>query len=69
MLITSFQQNNQKAIASWTFHALAVKAAFELGLHSSINHGDHGVQETELRKRLWFGLVNQDRYGNLDQSV
>ncbi|OBT59093.1 hypothetical protein VE04_00706 [Pseudogymnoascus sp. 24MN13] len=62
LLIASFQQNHQLSIASWTFHAVAVKAAFQLGLHSPIYYKDHSFQESELRKRLWFALVNQDRY-------
>ena len=41
---------------------MAVKAALQLGLHSPVSYGDHGVQRRELRKRVWFAVVNQDRY-------
>ena len=64
LLLSSFQQNNRRSTASWTPHALAVKSAFQIGLHSQLSYKDHGFDESELRKRLWFGVVVQDRYGN-----
>lgn len=43
---------------------MAVKAAFQIGLHSALSYKDHGVDESELRKRLWFGVVVQDRHAS-----
>lgn len=43
---------------------MAVKTAFQLGLHSPLSYKDHGIDESELRKRLWFGVVVQDRYAS-----
>lgn len=63
LLLASYQQNNQRAVASWTYHALAVKAAYQLGLHSSRRHdSNRSSTVTELRQRLWQAVINQDRY-------
>lgn len=61
LLLSAFQQNNQRAVASWTYHALAVKAAYQLGLHSSSPFDEVGIEQMELRKRLWYAVINQDR--------
>ncbi|EXJ54896.1 uncharacterized protein A1O5_12962 [Cladophialophora psammophila CBS 110553] len=61
LLIATYQQNHQLSITSWTYHALAVKTAFQLGLHSPLGYKEYGLQESELRKRLWYSLINQDR--------
>lgn len=59
VLLSVFQQNHQRSIESWTTHSLAVKAAFQVGLHSP-SYYENGT-ESETRKRLWFCLINQDR--------
>lgn len=41
---------------------MTVRAAYQLGLQSPATYQDYGVQERELRKRLWYGVINQDRY-------
>ncbi|KIX03160.1 uncharacterized protein Z518_06711 [Rhinocladiella mackenziei CBS 650.93] len=61
LLIATYQQNHQLSITSWTYHALAVKAAFQLGLHSPLGYKEYGLQESEMRKRLWYSLIHQDR--------
>jgi hypothetical protein len=61
LLLCSFQQNTQRSTASWTYHALAVKTAIQHGLHSPSLYEQHGVQTRELRRRIWFGVINQDR--------
>ncbi|OJD29037.1 transcriptional regulatory protein [Diplodia corticola] len=62
LLLSSYQQNNQRAVASWTYHALAVKAAYQLGLHSLRCHTDFNSPQTEQRQRLWNAVINEDRY-------
>ncbi|KAF2240182.1 hypothetical protein BU26DRAFT_386877, partial [Trematosphaeria pertusa] len=62
LLLCCFQQNTQRSIASWTYHAVAVKAALQLGLHSPAPYDEHGMQKRELLKRLWFGVIIQDRW-------
>ncbi|KIW04384.1 uncharacterized protein PV09_04668 [Verruconis gallopava] len=61
LLLCSFQQNTQRSTISWTYHALAVKTAIQQGLHAPSSYEVHGAQMRELRKRLWFGVINQDR--------
>lgn len=61
LLIVTYQQNHQMSVTSWTYHALAVKTAYQLGLQSPSNYKEYAVQESEMRKRLWYGLINQDR--------
>ncbi|KAH8888104.1 hypothetical protein GQ53DRAFT_826665 [Thozetella sp. PMI_491] len=62
LLVCSFQQNTQRSIESWSHHATVVKSALQLGLHSPSSYEDHGLQKRELRKRVWFAVVNQDRF-------
>ncbi|KAH5520694.1 hypothetical protein HBI37_172020 [Parastagonospora nodorum] len=61
LLLCLFQQNTQRSIASWTYHALAVKAAYQLGLHSSTLHNESDARKRALLLRVWCGVVNQDR--------
>jgi hypothetical protein len=61
LLLCLFQQNTQRSIASWTYHALAVKAAYQLGLHSSTLHNESDAGKRSLLLRVWYGVVNQDR--------
>jgi hypothetical protein len=59
-LLCCFQQNTQRSIASWTYHAITVKAAIQLGLHAPAFYNEHGTQKNELLKRVWFAVINQD---------
>ena len=61
LLISSFQQNSQRSVACWTHHAVAVKAAFQLGLHSPKAYKHNNLPDNELCKRVWYAVVNQDR--------
>lgn len=65
LLICLFQQNHQRSIASWTYHAMTVRAAYQLGIHAPATYYNHGPQEGEVRKRLWYAIINQDRYLNI----
>jgi hypothetical protein len=56
-----YLQGTQKAIEAWNIHGLAVKAALQLGLHSSEASKRFTPLEQEIRKRLWFGCVVLDR--------
>ncbi|CAN9239444.1 unnamed protein product [Alternaria alternata] len=62
LLVTSYQQQQQMPVSSATYHALTVKAAFQLGLHCPSSYKDISPSDSELRKRLWYSLINQDRY-------
>lgn len=61
LLLCLFQQNTRRSIASWTYHALAVKAAFQLGLHSPDMYVGKKSQIGEELKQVWMGVINQDR--------
>lgn len=61
LLLASFQQNNQRSVASWTSHSLAVKAAYQIGLHVPSSYADHTETECEIKRRLWHAVINQDR--------
>lgn len=61
MLLSSFEQNNRRSMASLSSHALAVRTAYHLGIHASSTYRNLGARDRHLRARLWLGLVNQDR--------
>ncbi|KAK1765888.1 C6 transcription factor [Phialemonium atrogriseum] len=61
LLLGSFQQNSQRAMASFTSHSLAVKTSYQLGLHSPSSYEGLGTLEKELRAKVWLAVVNQDR--------
>ncbi|KAJ3580177.1 hypothetical protein NPX13_g382 [Xylaria arbuscula] len=56
-----FLQNNQRSVESWTYHAMAVKACYQLGLHMPMSYKEYGIHDRELRKRVWYSVVNEDR--------
>ncbi|KAL1898461.1 hypothetical protein Sste5346_003364 [Sporothrix stenoceras] len=60
LLLGSFQQNSQRAMASLATHSLAVKASYQLGLHSPSTYEGLSTTDKELRAKLWFAVVNQD---------
>lgn len=61
MLVVIYQQNHQMSVTSWTYHALAVKTAFQLGLQSPMTYLQFGQPERHLRLQLWYSLATQDR--------
>ncbi|CAK7232762.1 hypothetical protein SCUCBS95973_008365 [Sporothrix curviconia] len=66
LLMSQYLQGTQKSIQAWPVHGLAVKAAFQLGLHSSeTSYSSASLHytplEREVRKRTWYGCVVLDR--------
>ncbi|KAM5380818.1 hypothetical protein ACJZ2D_003342 [Fusarium nematophilum] len=61
LLLSIFQQNSQRSTESWTTHSLAVKAAYQLGIHAPLSYEHLTASEKELRSGLWFAIINQDR--------
>jgi hypothetical protein len=49
------------SVESWTNHALTVKAALQLGLHSPLSYKELSVADAVSNLRLWYSIVNQDR--------
>ena len=62
LLMGLYLQGTQKSVEAWAVHGLAVKAAFQLGLHSSEAAKAFTPLDREIRKRTWFGCVVLDRY-------
>lgn len=61
MLLGIYQQNSQRSTESLTTHAVAVKTSYHIGVHSTFLYDFVGPREKEIRARLWFAVVNQDR--------
>ncbi|KAK5065097.1 hypothetical protein LTR84_000933 [Exophiala bonariae] len=57
LLIGSYLQSTQKSTQTWKMHGLAVRAAFQLGLHSRDLGRLFSPTEQEVRKRSWFGCI------------
>ncbi|KAG9188845.1 benzoate 4-monooxygenase [Alternaria panax] len=60
LLLCSFQQNTQRSLASWTYHAIAVKASFQMGLHAPTLYDEKDVRNCEILRRVWLGVIIQD---------
>lgn len=61
LLMSQYLQGSERSIETWNLHGLAVKAAYQLGLHSSDALQQYPPREREFRKRTWYGCVMLDR--------
>lgn len=61
LLTCQYLQGTQRSVETWTIHGLAVKAAFQLGLHSTAGSSRFSHLDQEIRKRTWYGCVVLDR--------
>ncbi|KAB5516905.1 fungal-specific transcription factor domain-containing protein [Coniochaeta sp. 2T2.1] len=61
LLMTQYLQGIQRSAQTWKLHGLAVKAAFQLGLHTAYMSTKFTPLESEVRKRTWYGCVLLDR--------
>ncbi|KAH8588841.1 fungal-specific transcription factor domain-containing protein [Bisporella sp. PMI_857] len=62
LLVTGqYLQGTQKSVQAWSIHGLAVKTAFQLGLHSGATLKKFSLLDQEIRKRTWYGCVVLDR--------
>ncbi|XPS80180.1 hypothetical protein M3J09_012141 [Ascochyta lentis] len=61
LLMSQYLQGTDRSIETWNIHGLAVKAAYQLGLHSPNALKLYPNPEREVRKRTWFGCVLLDR--------
>lgn len=62
LLMSQYLQGTERSIETWNLHGLAVKAAYQLGLHSPNALKEHAPLEREIRKRTWFGCILLDRW-------
>lgn len=61
LLMSQYLQGSEHSVETWNIHGLAVKAAYQLGLHSSKALQRYPPLEREIRKRTWYGCVMLDR--------
>lgn len=62
LLMSQYLQGTESPVQTWSIHGLAVKAAYQLGLHSKYALERYGPLEREIRIRTWYGCVLLDRY-------
>lgn len=61
LLMSQYLQGTHRSVMTWNMHGIAVKAAFQLGLHSPTSMKAYSPHERETRNRTWFGCVMLDR--------
>ncbi|KAJ4286514.1 hypothetical protein N0V90_013214 [Kalmusia sp. IMI 367209] len=61
LLTSQYLQGTERSVETWNVHGLAVKAAYQLGLHSPNALKQYPPLEREIRKRTWFGCIVLDR--------
>lgn len=61
LLVGQYLQGTRQSLQTWTIHGLAVKAALQLGLHSSETLKGFPPLDREIRKRTWYGCILLDR--------
>ena len=60
--MTQYLQGSETSVQTWNVHGLAVKAAYQLGLHSTQALDRYATLEREMRIRVWYACVMLDRY-------
>lgn len=61
LLMVQYLQGTRRSVQTWTIHGDAVRAAFQLGLHSSETLAQFGPLEQEVRIRTWYCCIILDR--------
>ncbi|KAF3764050.1 hypothetical protein M406DRAFT_103763 [Cryphonectria parasitica EP155] len=61
LLLSQYLQGTHRSTTTWNVHGLAVKAAFQLGLHSTSFCKDNSPLDKEMRLRTWYGCILLDR--------
>ncbi|KAL4802084.1 putative Zn(II)2Cys6 transcription factor [Aspergillus unguis] len=62
LLLETYLEGTPSSSATWTFHGLAVKGAYQLGLHVVDGFKHLSELDQEIRKRLWYCFLSV-RYG------
>lgn len=62
LLLSHYLQGTESSIQTWNVHGLAVKASYQLGLHSKHALDRYEPLEREVRVRTWYTCVLLDRY-------
>ncbi|KAL2820192.1 fungal-specific transcription factor domain-containing protein [Aspergillus cavernicola] len=61
LLMASYLQGTSRAAQTWTFHGVAVKGAYQLGLHSPAASRMLPLIDREIRNRTWCWCIMNDR--------
>lgn len=61
LLLSQYLQGTESSIQTWNMHGLAVKTAYQLGLHSTRTLQRYLPKEQEVRIRTWYSCVLLDR--------
>ncbi|KAL3484145.1 fungal-specific transcription factor domain-containing protein [Aspergillus germanicus] len=61
LLMETYLEGTPSSSMTWTFHGLAVKGAYQLGLHVVDGFKNMPELDQEIRKRLWYWCVMNDR--------
>lgn len=61
LLMSQYLQGTHRSTTTWNIHGLAVKAAFQLGLHTTSSSKIYSELEREIRLRTWYGCIMLDR--------
>ena len=59
-LMVIYLEGTRYSSLAWTFHGLAVKGGYQLGLHFA-GSKNHSPLAREVRRRLWYWCVVNDR--------
>ncbi|KAK6823381.1 hypothetical protein RU639_005836 [Aspergillus parasiticus] len=61
LLMVTYLEGTSSSSMTWTFHSLAVKGAYQLGLHTVGGSRNLPDLDQEIRRRLWYWCVTNDR--------
>lgn len=61
LLMSQYLQGTHRSTTTWNIHGLAVKAAFQLGLHTTSSSSYQSPLDREMRLRTWYGCIVLDR--------
>lgn len=61
LLMSQYLQGTHRSTTTWNIHGLAVKAAFQLGLHTTSSSSYQSPLDREMRLRTWYGCIILDR--------
>ena len=62
LLMVQYLQGTRRSVQTWTMHGHAVRAAIQLGLHSSDALEQLETLEREVRIRTWYCCIVLDRF-------
>lgn len=61
LLMETYLEGTTSSSLTWSLHGLAVKGAYQLGLHVVGSKGTSQI-DREVRRRSWYWCVINDRY-------